>query len=221
MGGNSSGRPSARVFTLTVGATAWRELAPMPAPRAAGAAVAYWSMGHEAIPGPPKVWVVGGFSERGLEPATFEYDPVDDRWTERAPIPTPRDHLAAAYLDGRVCAVGGRTLSMARNLAAFECFNAASNAWERLPAAPTPRGGVGATVVGRRLFFIGGEQPSGTFSEVEIYDGATSAWSRGPDLPEGKHGIGVASYGSAVYVMSGGPRPGGSQTASSHVLEVP
>ena len=221
MGGNSGGRPTARVFLLAPDATSWREMPPMPSPRSAGAAVAYYSLGHEALPVPPRIWVVGGQSGDRLEPATLEYDPVQDRWSQRADIPTPRDHLAAAYFEGKICAIGGRLLSMSRNLPAFECFDAAANAWERLAAAPTARGGVGAAVVGRRLYFIGGEQPSGTFREVEIYDGRTRAWTRGPDLPEGKHGIGVAAFGSGVYVMTGGPTPGGSQSASAHVLEVP
>jgi len=76
-------------------------------------------------------------------------------------------------------------------------------------------------VVGRRLFFIGGEQPSGTFKEVEIYDAATRTWSRGPDLPTPRHGIGVAAVGSTVYVLSGGPTPGGSQTPVCEALTVP
>lgn len=220
IGGNSGGRPSARVFYLGLNASSWRELASMPSPRSAGAAVGYSALGHEAIPPPPRIWVVGGASERGLEPSTLEYDVVSDRWQTRADIPTPRDHLAAAHFQGKVCAVGGRTLSMSRNLAALECFDPAANSWERLPPAPTARGGVGAAAIGDRLYFIGGEQPSGTFREVEIYSGATRAWSRGPDLPEGKHGIGVAAFGSGIYVMSGGPTPGGSQTASCHVLVI-
>lgn len=220
IGGNSGGRPTARVFHLGPDARSWREVASMPRPRAAGAAVAYEPRGQEAITPATRIWVVGGVSEGGLDAVTYEYDPAQDLWTERAAIPTPRDHLAAAHLQGRICAVGGRTLSMSRNLGALECFDPAANAWDRLPSAPTQRGGVGAAVIANRLFFIGGEQPSGTFREVEIYDAAARAWSRGPDLPEGKHGIGVAALGSAVYVLTGGPTPGGSQTATSHVLEV-
>lgn len=217
MGGNSGGRPTARAFRLAPGATAWRELAPMPGPRAAGAAVGIQTLGHEVTPTPPKIYVVGGASGGRLEPATLEYDPATNAWRTRAAIPTPRDHLAAVRFEG-VCAVGGRELSMSRNLAAFECYDPVADLWQRLPAAPTPRGGVGAAVIERTLFFVGGEQPQGTFREVELFDGRTRAWTRGPDLPTPRHGIGVASFGRSVFVLTGGPTPGGSQTAVCEVL---
>lgn len=213
MGGNSGGA-TARAFRLAPGASTWRELAPMPSARSAGAAATFLTRFAQG----PRIWVVGGASGSRLERATLEYDPATDRWRERAAIPTPRDHLAAAVLDGKVCAVGGRELSMSRNLAALECYEPTTDTWERLPAAPTARGGVGAAVVERRLFFIGGEQGQGTFKEVEVFDAATRQWSRAPDLPTARHGIGVAAFGGAVYVMSGGPTPGGSQTAVCELL---
>jgi hypothetical protein len=86
-----------------------------------------------------------------------------------------------------------------------------------MPDAPTARGGVGAAAVGDRLVFVGGEQLSGTYKEVEVFDAATRAWSRLPDLPTPRHGIGVVT----VYVMSGGPTPGGSQTPVSEALDLP
>lgn len=217
MGGNSGGRPTARAFHLAPGASAWREIAAMPGPRSAGAAVGVPELGQGVPASIAKVYVVGGASASRLEPATLEYDPTTDIWRTRAAIPTPRDHLAAVRLGG-VCAVGGRELSMARNLAALECYDPVADGWQRLPPAPTARGGVGAAVVEGTLFLIGGEQSQGTFKEVELYDSRTGRWTRGPDLPTPRHGIGVVGFGRAVYVMSGGPTPGGSQTAVCEVL---
>lgn len=219
IGGNSGGRPSARAFHLAREASSWREIASMPAARAAGAAVSFPDPSQGGLQA-PLVVVVGGASPSGLARETFVYNTITNEWTARAPIPTPRDHLAATFFDGRVCAVGGRELSMARNLAAFECYDPVADAWERLPAAPTARGGVGAAAAAKKLFFIGGEEPQGTFAEVEIYDPATRQWSRGPDLPTPRHGIGVVALGDRIFVMTGGPTPGGSQTAVCEVLTI-
>src|SRR5262249_25144446 len=41
-------------------------------------------------------------------PAHEVYDPAANKWTALAYVPTARDHLAAAALDGRIYAVGGR-----------------------------------------------------------------------------------------------------------------
>jgi N-acetylneuraminic acid mutarotase len=209
-GGNVAGQPTARGYRFD--GNTWTERASMPLPRAQAAAVVAGD----------KIYVVGGVTTGSrLIADTFEYDTTADRWRAVAAIPTPRDHLAAALLDGRVCAVGGRRLSLDQNLAALECYDPRADRWDRLPDAPTARGGVGAAVVGTQLFFIGGEQPSGTFAQVEIYDATTGSWSRGPDLPTPRHGLAVVAIGRNVYALTGGPTPGGSQTAVCEALMVP
>jgi len=207
-GGNVNGVAVARSFRF-FGDQGWREIAPMPAPRSQGAAV--------AIGG--RIFIVGGAQGDRLFSPTFVYDTATDRWTTAAPIPTPRDHLAAAAIDGRICAVGGRRLSVLQNLAVFECYDPANDTWQSMPDAPTARGGIGAATIGSRLFVTGGEQPIGTFKEVDIFDSAAK-WVRGPDLPTSRHGLGVVAVGSTLYVMSGGPTPGVSQTAACEALDV-
>jgi N-acetylneuraminic acid mutarotase len=210
-GGNNAGAPIARSFRLAPGATVWREIAAMPGPRSQGAAVARGS----------SIYVVGGYDGQRLVAPTYAYEASADRWRQVAPIPTPRDHLAAAMIIGRICAVGGRRLSLTTNLATFECYEPGADRWEAMPDAPTARGGVGAAAVGDRLVFAGGEQPGGTYKEVELFDPATGTWSRLPDIPTPRHGIGVVAVGRTVYVMSGGPTPGGSQTPVSEALDLP
>lgn len=209
-GGNAGG-PTARSFRLAPDATAWREIAAMPGPRSQGAAVARGS----------QVYVVGGYDGQRLVAPTYAYDAGSDRWRQVAPIPTTRDHLAAELFAGRICAIGGRKLSMTTNLATLECYDPGADRWEAMPNAPTARGGVGAAAVGDRLVFVGGEQPGGTYREVEMFDAATGAWSRLPDLPTPRHGVGVVAVGRTVYVMTGGPTPGGSQTPISEALDLP
>jgi non-specific serine/threonine protein kinase len=182
----------------------------MPGPRSQGAAVAVGT----------RIYVVGGYDGQRLVAPTYAYDAKTEGWREVAPIPTPRDHVAAALLQGRVCAIGGRRLSLATNLATFECYDPAADRWESMPSAPTARGGVGAAAVGDRLVFVGGEQSSGTYKEVELYDAVTRMWSRLPDLPTPRHGIGVAAVARTVYVMTGGPTPGGSQTSISEAIDL-
>jgi N-acetylneuraminic acid mutarotase len=210
LGGNAGG-PTARSFLLAPGATAWREIAAMPGPRSQGAAVAQGRF----------IYVVGGYDGQRLAAPSFAYESDTGRWRQVAPIPTPRDHLAAALVVGRVCAVGGRRLSLTTNLATLECYDPGADSWSKAADAPTPRGGVGAAAVGNRLVFVGGEQPTGTYKEVELFDAESGRWSRLPDLPTPRHGIGVVAVGRTVYVMSGGPTPGASQTPVSEALDLP
>jgi galactose oxidase-like protein/Kelch motif protein len=209
LGGNA-GAPTARSFRLAPGATAWTEIAAMPGPRSQAAAVAQGRF----------IYVVGGYDGQRLVGPTYAYESNADRWRQVAPIPTTRDHLAATMVAGRICAIGGRKLSLTTNLATLECYDPGADRWENAPAAPTARGGVGAAAVGNRMVFVGGEQPSGTYKEVEIFDADSGRWTRGPDLPNPRHGIGVVAVGRTVYVMTGGPTPGGSQTPVSEAIDL-
>jgi non-specific serine/threonine protein kinase len=206
-GGNTPS-PTARAFRLDGGG--WKEIAKMPAPRSQGGAVARGSA----------VYIVGGYDGQRLVAPTYVYEASVDRWSTVAPIPTPRDHLAATTILGRVCAVGGRRLSLTTNLATLECYEPGADRWEKYADAPTARGGVGAAAVRDRIVFVGGEQPSGTYKEVEVFDPGTLSWSRAPDLPTPRHGIGVVAVRDTVYVMSGGPTPGGSQTPVCEALDI-
>jgi galactose oxidase-like protein/Kelch motif protein len=209
--GGNSGAPTARSFRLAPDATAWREIAAMPGPRSQGAAVAQGRF----------IYVVGGYDGQRLVAPTYAYEANADRWRQVAAIPTTRDHLAAAMVVGRICAIGGRKLSLTTNLATLECYDPGADRWEQGPDAPTARGGVGAAAIGNRLVFVGGERPDGTYREVEVFDAESGRWTRGPDLPTPRHGIGVVAVGRTVYVMSGGPTPGGSQTPVSEALDFP
>lgn len=211
-GGYSDGRATARSFYLAPSGDKWEEIAPMPAPRAAGAAVA---IGR-------KIYIVGGAaSGNTLHNSVYAYDLETNTWSIGADIPTPRDHLAAVALFDRVCAVGGRTLSMSRNIAALECYDPATNTWDKRANMPTPRGGIGAAAVGNKIVVAGGERPEGTFKEVEVYDATTNTWSRGQDLPRPRHGLGVVAIGRVIYAIAGGPTPGGSQTGIVEYWNLP
>ena len=221
----ANGSPTARSFRFDGAAGRWEEIAPMPAPRAAGAAV---ELGGS-------IFIVGGADGSRLVAPTYEYSVFTREWRTVAAIPTPRDHLAGAAVGGMVCAVGGRQLSMSLNLAAFECYDPRADSWTRMPDAPTARGGIGAAAYGVQLYVVGGEQPSGAYREVDIFDQRANTWTRSPDLPTPRHGGGVVVVdatklivgGDLVFtparllVLGGGPTPGGSQTAVCEAVDLP
>ena len=103
-----------------------------------------------------------------------------------------------------------------------------------MPDAPTARGGIGAAAYGGQIYVVGGEEPSGTYREVDIFDQRANAWIRGPDLPTARHGVGVVVVdgtksivgGDVVFtparllVLGRGPTPGGSQTAVCEAVDL-
>lgn len=205
--------PIASTFAYDPGGDRWRELAPMPTARGA-LAVAVLDGRIHAVGG------VGPGPGRRNTAAHEAYDPATDRWTTTlAALPTPRDHLAAAVVDGRLYAIAGRIDgSYARNLAVNEEYDPRTDRWRTRASIPTARSGIAAAVLGSRIFVFGGESTGGTFPEVEAYDPAADRWSTWAPMPTARHGLGAAVVGSRIFVVSGGPRPGGSYSAANEVF---
>ncbi len=199
--GNLSGLVSGKVFALRNGA--WVELPPLNHPRVAeGAAV----VGD-------KIVVMGGQANDQLVAPTEVFDGT--RWTDAAPIPTPREHMSAAGDGTYAYAVGGRNLSSDKNSAAFERFDPATGAWQTMQNMPTPRGGVAATYIDGRIVAAGGEEPTRVLPTVEAYDIATGVWSTLPDMPVPRHGIALATVGNSIYAVGGAQRPTHQQSAAT------
>jgi len=158
-----------------------------------------------------KLYAIGGYDRNANSAAVEVYDPEHNTWASRAPLPTPRDHLASATVSGKVYAIGGRLDGdYHRNLSVTEVYDPVTDQWKRVADLPTARSGITASVVGGRAYVFGGEGEAGTFRENEAYDPARDAWQTMAPMPTGRHGLGSAVVQGRIHVISGGPTPGGS-----------
>lgn len=209
--GGLFGSASDRVFALgcpagiactPIEGSRWVELPRLRVPRGAGAA---------GVVGGAIVVAAGQGGGRLIE-ETEVLDPDAGQWRDGAPIPTARDHVAAASDGEHLYVAGGRRLSIGSVLGAFERYEAATDRWERLPALPTPRGGFGAAATEHLPLIVtaGGEGPRGTYDDAQAYIVPERRWVRLAPLPLARHGIGVAVVGKSVVVVAGGPRAGAS-----------
>jgi non-specific serine/threonine protein kinase len=83
----------------------------------------------------------------------------------------------------------------------------------------TPRGGLGAALVGSTLFAVGGETTTQALGTVESFDvDAGKQWTSGPPMRTARHGVAVQSIGPQLYAIDGGRIAGNGQ--SSNVAEV-
>jgi non-specific serine/threonine protein kinase len=206
-GSDPSAITSDRVYALR--GSKWVQLPALNKPRAAGAA---------AVVG-DKIVVVGGQADGKLVPTTEVFD--GKQWQTKAPMPTPREHLAAASDGKYLYAVGGRNLTPDKNSAALERYDPETDTWERLPDMPTPRGGLGAAIVGGHLVAAGGETPTDVLGKVESYNPTAKRWTRAPSLRDPRHGVVVLAIGRSLYVLGGGRRPGhDSATDTGQVLRL-
>jgi hypothetical protein len=202
-----------RIFDLRT--RQWSEGASMPTPRGAiGFAVLdgrIHLLGGNAA-GPHAVHDhEGGQIAADRSVNTHEaYDPATNRWTRLAPMPTPRNHLGAAALNGRIHAVVGR-VGNNFEMTTHEIYDPRTDSWTSGPPVPTGRSGVAAVAHDGWLYLFGGEtftDPARTFDAAERFDPRAGRWERLPPMPTARHGLGAAVLGTTIYVLSGGPTPG-------------
>ena len=88
---------------------------------------------------------------------------------------------------------------------------------------PTPRGGVAAGVVGKKVYVFGGEGnpavESGVFGEVEVYNTVRDRWDSAGQMRVPRHGTYAVGVGRQVYIPGGGVRQSGAPVADFDVFE--
>jgi N-acetylneuraminic acid mutarotase len=129
----------------------WAAAASMPTPRN--------HMGAAVVRG--RIYVVGG--RPGNLAVNEMYDPLTDSWTAQAPMPTGRSGHAVASLNNFVFTFGGEG-NAASPLGTFpqtETYDPDLDSWSSLQPMATPRHGIGAGVVGNRIFIPAGGAVAG------------------------------------------------------------
>ncbi len=195
-GYQSSGAPSSAAFVLEP--AGWKQVAPMPQPRAAATAA--------MVDG--TIYVAGGVGPSGLAQEMLAYHVASDRWSTLPGPPTPREHLGGAAHGGLVYTVGGRLGGADKNQTAFEAFDPKTGQWRKLADLPTRRGGLSAAATANGWVVAVGGEAAQTFPEAEAFNVREGRWYSLPDLPTPRHGLGTASVGTVLYTFSGGPKPG-------------
>ncbi len=107
------------------------------------------------------VYAVGGRKLSATEntPALERYDPEKDSWTPLDPMPKNAGAVGAAFLAGRVIAVGGEGTSTVSDAA--QAYDVQRQAWSQLPPLPEPRHGSSVVALRGSLYSIGGAAAAG------------------------------------------------------------
>jgi N-acetylneuraminic acid mutarotase len=140
-------------------ANAWSPLQPLSAARDHLAAA---TVGR-------RVHAVTGRDGGALKAALEVLDPSSGTWSRRADIPTARGGVAAAELSGRLVVLGGEGngADPAGIFHQTESYDPTTDAWRSDRAMQTGRHGIGAAVIGNRLYVPGGATHEG-FGAVAV-----------------------------------------------------
>jgi N-acetylneuraminic acid mutarotase len=140
------------------------------------------------------------------------YDPAANTWEVLPPLPSQRNHIAGAAINGRIHIVGGRLGNGLSPLKsdANEVFDPQTKTWTT--AAPMLRGRSGMNgVMAHGCFHVwGGESPTSMTPDHDYYDPRTNKWFSLKNMPIPIHGVvGSAFVDGLIWVTGGGIAVGG------------
>ncbi len=179
-----------------IGADAWEVRSPLPVP-VAGYALA-------ALDG--RIYLFGGWDGRTYRADTYVYEPTSDRWSQATPLSEPRAFAAASPLEGVIYLVGG--YNGQREFATVEVYDPSGEGtpdgpWSSRTPLAQPRGGLGLTAIGSRLYAVGGGWTV-PLAFNEQYDTQTGAWSRFETPVAGQwRNLSLVALNQKLYAIGG------------------
>lgn len=133
------------------------------------------------------------FGAANFSSTNEEYDSINNTWTFKAPMPTPRSLFAVAVYQNKIYCIGGHVAGSSPNsLGGFsninEVYDPATDTWQTNAPMPTRRYGMAIGVVNGKFCLIGGTEP-GVNGEIEsdaneAYDPLTDSWTKEIHIPE-------------------------------------
>ena len=129
-------------------------------------------------------------------------------WRSLPSLPTSRQEVGVATLNGRVYVIGGLVTGAATT--ALEAFDTETNQWHILGSLPTPLHHVAAAVAEGKVYSIGGFVGFSftAVSSLLEYDPQTNLWTPRASLPRARGALAAATIGGKIYAV-GGDGPGG------------
>jgi N-acetylneuraminic acid mutarotase len=203
--------PHDECFVFDPAADSWRKIASLPRPCGAIALVAVAGRVH-AIGG-----AIGeGFANRVSVNWHIAYDPAADKWEQRAPFYTPRDHTGVVAIGNRVHLIGGRVDTFFTNSNFHHVYDATEDKWQLRAPLPTARSGHGSVLYRGKIFCMGGEGSNRVFAQNEAYDPQSDSWMQYAPMLTPRHGLGAVTIGDFIHVAGGGPIMGGGVQSAVH-----
>ena len=144
-----------------------------------------------------------------LKTALEVYDPATDTWSTKANMPTSREGLAAAAIDGKLYVVGGWNDTDFPKVpwrSTLEVYDPATNTWSTKANMPTPRINPAAVAIDGKLYVVGGRNVDGYatgLDVLEVYDPVTDTWSTKANMPTGRHGLAAVPIFGWLYAVGG------------------
>ena len=175
------------------------------------------------------LYVIGGYGQVDNGPGGVNgefkshveiYDPVTDRWSTGAPLPTALSTGRACVFGNQIYVFGGA--SVVGSEASILTYDTTSSAWSAKSPMPNARYAFDCVTVDGAVYLLGGfgTTTPGIFGTVERYDPFVETWSSPTRMQTPRHGLSAAAVGSRIFTIGGMARSGSVQTPTDRPVDV-
>lgn len=170
----------------------WKELAPMPEPRAAMAAVAYDGM----------IYTIAGEGPESVHGDVFRYITEEDRWEQLSDKPTPVADVHGALIGEKIYVPGGR-LASGEPTEILEIYDPRQDTWSQGAPLPKAISAYALTDFEGKLYLFGGWDGEKALADVYVYDPGEDAWLEGTEMEIARFDAFAAEVEGRIFVFGG------------------
>lgn len=174
----------------------WTTGTPMPEARSS----------HSSVSVNGKIYVVGGYVGKPLGsqvvyPSTLEYDPLEDSWTRKAPLPEKEVPVISDAMGGYIWVFPDDTTTV-------YAYEVLADTWWYGTARPVSYHGSTASGVDGKIYLIGGLSYStfrSTCLQFDLFEpyGSPDAWTYKMSMPTERNSLTSAVLGGKIYAIGG------------------
>jgi len=157
--------------------------------------------------------------------STFQFSiggAAENEWTAKKPMPTAREGLGVAVVNGKIYSIGG--LNNDTNLTVNEEYDPIMDTWKTKEPMPTARSGFAIAAFQSKIYVIGGttgtSDASGFTGKNEVYDPATDTWETKAAMPTPRADLCASVVNGSIYLIGGKEYWEGSLNHELDVTEV-
>ncbi|WP_428194606.1 Kelch repeat-containing protein, partial [Deinococcus saxicola] len=213
--GDHPGLQTNHVWRYDVAGDTWNALPPLPLARGAGALVLLGRELHYfgGVDRDARGSYLSDHGDHWVLNLDSAGSPGAGSWRTAAPMPSPRNHLAGAAMNGMIYAIGGQHLGDEANgnQSEVDVYDAATDTWRVVSPLPIPLGHITSSVFGwRGQIIVAGGVTAGERESAQVfaYDPATDRWSTLPALPGPRQSPVADVVGDALVVVTGATSAG-------------
>ena len=137
----------------------------------------------------------------------YIFKPSTGEWIAKNPMPTDRQTLGCALLDGKIYVAGGlhviNGVANYNGLKTFEVYDLSTETWSALPDMPTNRWGLSVVSFDGKIYVFGGRTLDFRPASVDVYNPQNNTWTSITNIPTPRYQLATCVLNNNIFAIDG------------------